>query len=57
MRNLIENKIKELNEEVLSLIEQRENLLNLVQELDVRLHQVSGAISEFTKLIDKDKQL
>ena len=54
MKNLIENKIKELNEEVLSLIEQRENLLNLVQELDVRLHQVSGAISEFTKLIDTD---
>jgi hypothetical protein len=56
MRNLIENKIKELNEEVLSLIEQRENLLNLVQELDVRLHQVSGAISEFTKLIDTDNK-
>jgi hypothetical protein len=61
MRSVIEDRIKGLNKEALSLVEQRENMLNLVQELEVRLHQVSGAVEELTKLLDyandpKDKE-
>lgn len=51
MREALIKKIEDLGKEAQALVEQREKMFNLVQEIEVRLHQISGAISEFDKLL------
>ena len=51
MREVLLKKIEDLGREAQALVEQREKIFNMVQEIEVRLHQISGAISEFDKLL------
>jgi uncharacterized coiled-coil DUF342 family protein len=51
MLEALKKKMEELGQEAQALVQQREQMLSLVQEIEVRLHQISGAISEFDKLL------
>ena len=51
MKEILMSKLDELGQEAKELVSQREKLFNMIQELEVRLHQISGAISEIDKII------
>ena len=51
MREIIIKKIEELSADAQDLVEQREQAIKRVQEIEVRLHQIAGAISEIDKML------
>jgi predicted dinucleotide-utilizing enzyme len=51
MQEVLKKKIEELTNEARALVEQREKIFGVAQEIEVRLHQISGAISEIDKLL------
>jgi len=51
MREALVEKLNELGKEANSLVGVREQLYNQMQEIEVRLHQISGAISEIDKML------
>lgn len=58
MKNKIEDKIRLLSNEAQSLMEERQSLRNRMQEIDVRTHQLVGAIYELQSLIlDPDQEV
>jgi hypothetical protein len=58
MKNKIEDKIKLLSNEAQSLMEERQSIRNRIQEIDVRTHQIVGAIYELQSLIlDPDQEV
>jgi len=52
MREIIIKKIEELSADAQDLVEQREQAIKRVQEIEVRLHQIAGAISELDRLVN-----
>ena len=54
MREALIKKLNELGKEANSLVGVREQLYNQMQEIEVRLHQISGAISEIDKLLKSE---
>lgn len=50
MEELLVKKISTLSEEAKGIIQERERLESAIQQLDVRLHQIAGAISEIDSL-------
>ena len=48
--NIIHKRLQELNEEANHLVNKREALLKQVKDIDTRLTQLVGAISELDKL-------
>jgi predicted dinucleotide-utilizing enzyme len=57
MQEVLKKKIEELTNEARALVEQREKIFGMAQEIEVRLHQISGAISEIDKLLkDGEKE-
>lgn len=51
MKDLISQKIEALSNEAKTIIAKKEELENNIYNLDVRLHQIAGAISELHALI------
>lgn len=51
MQEVLKNKLEELSKEAGGLVNQREQLVTMLGELEVRLHQISGAISEIDKIL------
>jgi len=51
MRDILANRLEDLKSEAQSLVEQRERMLNAIQEMEIRLHQISGAITEIDQLL------
>jgi len=51
MREALVEKLNELGKEANSLVGVREQLYSQMQEIEVRLHQISGAISEIDKML------
>ncbi len=51
MKDHILKKLQDLSEEAQALVEHRERITRTLEEIDVRLHQVSGAISEIDSLL------
>ena len=57
MKELIESRIAELSQEIQGLHDERQVLFKRDEEIQVRLHQLVGAIFEMQKLIaDLDRQ-
>lgn len=56
MEEVLKKKLEELGKEAQSLVEQRERMFGLIQEIEVRLHQISGAISEFDNVLKSIKK-
>lgn len=54
MKEVLTKKIEELGKEAQELVRQREILFSNIQEIEVRLHQISGAISELDKLLNTE---
>ena len=52
MEEALKKRVEELGREASQLIEQREQLSLAIQEIEVRLHQISGAIAEFDKILN-----
>ena len=50
MLELLKSKIIKLSDEARATIEERERLESAIQQLEVRLHQIAGAISEIDSL-------
>jgi len=50
MQEVLKNKLEELSKEAGDLVNQREQLMAMLRELEVRLHQISGAMSEIDKI-------
>ena len=55
MLDLISQKIETLSNEAKTLIAKKEELQNTMNEIDVRLHQIAGAISELYTLLPISK--
>ena len=51
MQEVLKKKIEELTNEARALVEQREKIFGVVQEIEVRLHQIAGAITELDSLL------
>jgi hypothetical protein len=51
MKDALVQAIETLGKEAQTLIQERERLYGIVQEIEVRLHQISGAIAEMDKLL------
>lgn len=57
MREVIQKKIEELGAEAKILVDNRDQYAAELQKIEVRLHQISGAISEMYKLLkDQDAE-
>jgi hypothetical protein len=56
MRDVLKKKLEELGIEAQSLVEEREKIFRMVQEIEIRLHQISGAISEIDKLLQSEEK-
>ena len=50
MRAILTNKNNELAKEVEKLIQERADMLSRIEEIEIRLHQIVGAMSEINKL-------
>jgi predicted nuclease with TOPRIM domain len=51
MLEVLKKKLEALGNEAQSLVGRREQMISAVQEIEVRLHQISGAISELDNLL------
>jgi hypothetical protein len=56
MKNLIEQRIQELSNEIQSLAQEREAMKARDEEIEVRMHQLVGAIFELQNLINLENQ-
>jgi uncharacterized coiled-coil DUF342 family protein len=56
MREALIKKLSELGEEASSLVDRREQAISAIQDIEIRLHQISGAISELDKLLKNEKE-
>ena len=57
MKDLIVKRIQEMSKEIQALHNEREAMLNRDREIEVRLHQLIGAVYEMQQLIaDLDRQ-
>lgn len=54
MKDLIQNKINQLSEEAHELIKDREEMVRQIEDINVRLHQIAGAITEFHGILNQD---
>ena len=50
MQNVLKKKLEDLGKEASALVKRREQLIGMIQEIEVRLHQISGAITELDSL-------
>jgi len=50
----IENRIKELRAEAKSILESKQNALDIVNKCDMRLLEIQGALQELNKLLQLD---
>jgi peptidoglycan hydrolase CwlO-like protein len=51
MREKIENRIEELSKEIQSLVGERTDLLDRLDKIEVRVHQIAGSIGELHNLL------
>lgn len=51
MLKLLDNKINELSSEARSIINERDNINDRLNQIDIRLHQIAGAMLELQKII------
>jgi hypothetical protein len=51
MKEALIKKMEKLGAEAMSLAEKRDIMTNMIQEIDVRLHQISGALTEIDQLL------
>lgn len=51
MKELLEKRIAELSQEIQALHSEREAMINRDREIEIRLHQLVGAIYEMQQLI------
>lgn len=56
MLEVLKDRVGELGKEAQNLVEQRDQMVAMIQEMEVRLHQISGAITELDKLINSSKE-
>ena len=56
MREALIKKLSELGEEASSLVDRREQAISAIQDIEIRLHQISGAISELDKLLKNEEE-
>lgn len=56
MEETIKNRIKELTVEVQEIVAQKEEYQRIIKEMDIRVAQLIGAISELNKLIEADEK-
>lgn len=56
MQDKILKKLQSLSEEAQALVEQRDSYIRAIEQLEIRLHQVSGAISEIDSLLKEDNK-
>ena len=50
MQEVLKKKLEDLGKEAQMLVERREQMIGMIQEIEVRLHQISGAITELDSL-------
>lgn len=51
MRERLTKRIQELSDEATKLVKERERLGSMIGEIEVRLHQITGAIIDLDKLL------
>ena len=51
VKKIIKNKVTKLGEEVSRLVQEREECVARIKQIDTRLDQLAGAISELNKLL------
>jgi len=54
MQQLIKNRIKEIVQEISLINDEKTRLYERQKEIDVKLHQLVGAVYELQQLIDND---
>ena len=52
MIEILKQKLEELSIEARQLVSEREQAIRAVQDIEVRMHQVTGAMVELDKLIN-----
>jgi len=55
MNDKIIERISQLQTEITQLVGRREEMLGAIQEIEVRIHQISGAMKELSDLVSVDK--
>lgn len=56
MRTKIQNKIDQLNGDMQACVAMRERLLESLREIETRMTQLVGAITEFKALLDDSEE-
>lgn len=51
MKERLAKRIQELSEEATQLVRERERLGNLIGDIEVRLHQITGAVIDLDQLL------
>jgi hypothetical protein len=54
MEQVIKKRIEEISKEISEIHEEKLALNNRISDLDIKLHQLIGAVYELQKLIDND---
>ena len=57
MREVLVKKLEDLGNEARALVGEREKILTMIQDIEVRLHQISGAISEIDNMLKEDDKI
>lgn len=51
MKDRLTKRIQELSDEATRLVQERERLVAMIGDMEVRLHQIAGSMSELDKLL------
>ena len=56
VKEKLEEKIKTLQTEFKTIKEARSNLIKQLENLDIRIHQISGALTSLSEVLSESKQ-
>lgn len=57
IENILNNRVNLLSEEMETLSSERVRLIQRIEEIDVRVHQIAGSLYEFNIIINQVNQL